>query len=167
MVPPRPDVVRSVAAPGRDRPRLSAMAVPSTTRSDQGIPPALADATPEQIRQFQLENGLLDPLPLRYIRFVADLVHGDLGTSVLTRAPVLDQVVTALPLTMQLTLLGLLIAVTLSVLFGVTAAIFRDRWPDQLIRIVSLVGVAAPAFWIALLSLSTVVLAVLLFIVLL
>src|SRR5919106_3840414 len=113
-----------------------------------------ANPTPEQIYRFQLENGLLDPLPLRYVRFVAELLHGDMGTSVLTKAPVLDQVVTALPLTMQLTLLGLLIAVTLSVLFGVTAAIFRDRWPDQLIRIVSLVGVAAPAFWIALLAIQ-------------
>jgi peptide/nickel transport system permease protein len=113
-----------------------------------------ANPTPEQIHQFQLENGLLDPLPVRYLRFVADLAQGDMGTSVLTKAPVLESVVTALPLTMQLTFLGLFIAVTLALLFGVTAAIFRDRWPDQVIRIVSLVGVAAPAFWIALLAIQ-------------
>ncbi|MEU5848626.1 ABC transporter permease [Saccharopolyspora shandongensis] len=113
-----------------------------------------ANPTPEQIHQFQLENGLLDPLPVRYVRFVADLAQGDMGTSVLTKAPVLEQVATALPLTMQLTFLGLLIAVVLALVFGVVAALFRDRWPDQLIRIVSLVGVAAPAFWIALLSIQ-------------
>ncbi|MGP4016255.1 ABC transporter permease [Saccharopolyspora sp. 5N708] len=113
-----------------------------------------ANPTPEQIHQFQLENGLLDPLPVRYVRFVAELAQGDMGTSVLTKAPVLDQVATALPLTMQLTFLGMLIAVVLSLLFGVTGAIFRDRWPDQLIRVVSLVGVAAPAFWIALLAIQ-------------
>ncbi|MEV0052923.1 ABC transporter permease [Saccharopolyspora shandongensis] len=113
-----------------------------------------ANPTPEQIHQFQLENGLLDPLPVRYARFVADLAQGDMGTSVLTKAPVLEQVATALPLTMQLTFLGLLIAVVLALVFGVVAALFRDRWPDQLIRIVSLVGVAAPAFWIALLSIQ-------------
>lgn len=107
--------------------------------------------TPEQIHQFQVENHLLDPFPLRYLRFVGDLLHGDLGTSVLTKASVLDSVMTALPLTMQLTFLGLLIAVVLALLLGITGAIFRDRWPDQLIRIVSLCGVAAPAFWIALL----------------
>ncbi|WP_238012966.1 ABC transporter permease [Dactylosporangium sp. AC04546] len=113
-----------------------------------------ANPTPEQIRQFQEENGLLDPLPVRYVRFVGDLLHGDMGTSVLTKAPVLDSVSTALPLTVQLTLLGLLVAVVLAMLFGVTAAIFRDRWPDQLIRLVSLIGVAAPAFWLALLMIQ-------------
>ncbi|WP_308249715.1 ABC transporter permease [Sphaerisporangium fuscum] len=113
-----------------------------------------ANPTPEQIHQFQVENGLLDPLPLRYVRFVGDLLHGNMGTSVLTKAPVLDSVTTALPLTMQLTFLGLGIAVVLSLVFGVTAAIFRDRWPDQVIRLVSLVGVAAPAFWLALLMIQ-------------
>lgn len=113
-----------------------------------------ANPTPEQIRQFQVENGLLDPLPVRYLRFVGDLLQGDMGTSVLTRAPVLDSVLTALPLTLQLTFLGLVTAVVLALLFGVTAAIFRDRWPDQVIRVVSLVGVAAPAFWLALLMIQ-------------
>jgi peptide/nickel transport system permease protein len=113
-----------------------------------------ANPTPEQVRQFQLDNGLLDPLPVRYVRFVGELLHGDMGTSVLTKAPVLDSVTTALPLTLQLTALGLLVAVVLALLFGVTAAIFRDRWPDQVIRLVSLVGVAAPAFWLALLMIQ-------------
>ncbi|GAA4249322.1 ABC transporter permease [Dactylosporangium darangshiense] len=113
-----------------------------------------ANPTPEQIHQFQVDNGLLDPLPVRYVRFVGELLHGDMGTSVLTKAPVVDSVSTALPLTVQLTLLGLLIAVVLALLFGVTAAIFRDRWPDQLIRLVSLIGVAAPAFWLALLMIQ-------------
>jgi peptide/nickel transport system permease protein len=113
-----------------------------------------ANPTREQIHQFQLENGLLDPLPLRYVHFVGDLLHGDMGTSVLTKAPVLDSVVTALPLTMQLTFLGVIIAVVLGLIFGVTAAIFRDRWPDQLIRMVSLIGVAAPSFWLALLMIQ-------------
>ncbi|WP_043618181.1 ABC transporter permease [Nonomuraea candida] len=113
-----------------------------------------ANPTPEQIRQFQIENGLLDPLPVRYLRFVADLAQGDMGTSVLTKKPVIESVTTALPLTLQLTFLGLAVAVVLSLVFGVTAALFRDRWPDQVIRMVSLVGVAAPAFWLALLMIQ-------------
>lgn len=113
-----------------------------------------ANPTPEQIHQFQVENGLLDPLPLRYVHFVGDLLHGDLGTSVLTKAPVLDLILTALPLTLQLTFLGLLVAVVTALLLGITAALFRDRWPDQLIRVVSLAGVAAPSFWLALLMIQ-------------
>ncbi|GAA3676368.1 ABC transporter permease [Nonomuraea antimicrobica] len=113
-----------------------------------------ANPTPEQIHQFQVENGLLDPLPVRYVRFVAELAQGDMGTSVLTKKPVIESVTTALPLTLQLTFLGLAVAVVLSVAFGVTAALFRDRWPDQVIRVVSLVGVAAPPFWLALLMIQ-------------
>ncbi|MFF5517979.1 ABC transporter permease [Streptomyces coeruleorubidus] len=113
-----------------------------------------ANPTPRQLHDFREEHGLLDPLPVRYADFVADLLHGDLGTSALTRAPVIDQVTTALPLTLQLTFLGLGIAVVLSLAGGVTAAIYRDRLPDQIIRVVSLTGVAAPGFWLALLMIQ-------------
>ncbi|GAA1903452.1 ABC transporter permease [Streptomyces durmitorensis] len=113
-----------------------------------------ANPTEEQLQQFREDNGLLDPLPVRYFAFVGDLVQGDMGISVLTRSPVVDQVTTALPLTMQLTFMGLGIAVVISVLLGVTAAIYRDRLPDQLIRVISLTGVAAPGFWLALLMIQ-------------
>ncbi|QES41537.1 MULTISPECIES: ABC transporter permease [Streptomyces] len=113
-----------------------------------------ANPTPEQLHRFREENGLLDPLPVRYLAFVGDLVQGDLGISVLNRSPVVDQIATALPLTMQLTFLGLGIAVVLSLSLGITAAIYRDRLPDQLIRVVSLTGVAAPGFWLALLMIQ-------------
>jgi peptide/nickel transport system permease protein len=113
-----------------------------------------ANPTPGQLREFREENGLLDPLPVRYVDFVGALLHGDMGTSALTRAPVIDQVTTALPLTLQLTFLGLGIAVVLSLIGGVTAAIYRDRLPDQIIRVVSLTGVAAPGFWLALLMIQ-------------
>ncbi|MEU2422334.1 ABC transporter permease [Streptomyces sp. NPDC007851] len=113
-----------------------------------------ADPTPRQLHDFRERNGLLDPLPLRYVHFVGDLCHGDLGTSALTRTPVRDQILTALPLTLQLTFLGLGIAVVLALAGGVTAAVHRDRRTDQAIRVLSLVGVAAPAFWLALLMIQ-------------
>ncbi|MFJ8277974.1 ABC transporter permease [Streptomyces griseoviridis] len=113
-----------------------------------------ADPSPAQLRAFRARNGLLDPLPVRYVHFVGDLLHGDLGTSALTRTPVLDQVATALPLTLQLTFLGLGIAVVLALVGGVVAAIHRDRGADHVVRVLSLVGVAAPAFWLALLMIQ-------------
>ncbi|MFI6087084.1 ABC transporter permease [Streptomyces sp. NPDC051218] len=113
-----------------------------------------ANPTEQQLHDFREENGLLDPLPVRYVAFVGDLVQGDMGISVLTRSPVVDQVTTALPLTLQLTFMGLGIAVVISLLLGVTAAIYRDRLPDQLIRVISLTGVAAPGFWLALLMIQ-------------
>ncbi|WP_369270935.1 ABC transporter permease [Streptomyces sp. R11] len=113
-----------------------------------------ANPTARQLHDFREENGLLDPLPVRYVAFIGDLLHGDMGISALTRAPVVDQVMTALPLTLQLTFLGLGVAVVLSLAGGVTAAIYRDRLPDQIIRVVSLTGVAAPGFWLALLMIQ-------------
>lgn len=113
-----------------------------------------ANPTQEQLHQFREDNGLLDPLPVRYVAFVGDLIGGDMGISVLTRSPVIDQITTALPLTMQLTFLGLGVAVLLSLPLGVLAAIYRDRLPDQIIRVVSLTGVAAPGFWLALLMIQ-------------
>ncbi|MBB4684297.1 ABC transporter permease [Amycolatopsis jiangsuensis] len=120
------------------------------------VDPALAafngaNATPEQLQQFRAANGLLDPLPLQYVHFVWHLLQGDFGTSVITKEPVGQTIATALPLTVQLTLLGLVLALVLALLLGVTSALFRGRWPDHLIRVVTLAGVAAPAFWIALL----------------
>ncbi|MFJ6726491.1 ABC transporter permease [Streptomyces sp. NPDC091281] len=113
-----------------------------------------ANPTPEQLHAFRERNGLLDPLPVRYVDFVGGLLHGDLGTSALTRAAVADLVTTALPLTLQLTFLGLAVAVLLALAGGITAAVYRDRLPDQAVRTVSLIGVAAPGFWLALLMIQ-------------
>jgi peptide/nickel transport system permease protein len=114
---------------------------------------ALGDTNPTdaQLDQFRRENGLLDPWPVQYGRFVWQLLHGNFGNSVITKQSVADTITTALPLTVQLTLMGLVLAIVLGLLFGITSALYRDRWPDQVIRVVSLAGVAAPAFWIALL----------------
>lgn len=119
---------------------------------DQAVA-AFGDSNPTdaQLEQFRRDNGLLDPWPVQYGRFVWQLLHGNFGNSVITKQPVGDTITTALPLTIQLTLMGLVLAVVFGLLFGITSALYRDRWPDQVIRVVSLAGVAAPAFWIALL----------------
>ncbi|AXB42272.1 ABC transporter permease [Amycolatopsis albispora] len=110
-----------------------------------------ANVSQEQLEAFREANGLNDPLPLQYVHFVWQLLQGDFGTSVITKQPVGETITTALPLTVQLTLMGLVIALVVALVLGITSALFRDRWPDQLIRLVSLAGVAAPAFWVALL----------------
>ena len=108
-------------------------------------------ATPEQIQQYHEEYGLDDPWPVRYVRYMGDLLHGDLGTYSARRSSVADRVATALPVTMQLTVFGLLLGAVVSFLLGIIAALYRDRWPDQVIRIVSIAGLATPSFWLAVL----------------
>ncbi|MGI8458929.1 MAG: ABC transporter permease [Propionibacteriaceae bacterium] len=107
-------------------------------------------ASPEALDQYRLAHNLDDPLLLRYGHFLAGLVRGDLGTSS-GNVPVLDKVAAALPITLQLTFIGLVLAVIIAAVLGVLAALFRDRWPDQLIRVVSIAALATPSFWLAIL----------------
>ncbi len=107
-------------------------------------------ASPEALAAYRAEHGLDDPLLLRYFRFLGGLVQGDLGTSA-GNAPVTEFISKAFPITLQLTLVGLVLAVLISLVLGVTAALYRDRWPDQLIRVLSIAALATPSFWLALL----------------
>lgn len=121
-----------------------------------GTDPAMAafdgaNPTLAQLAAFRHANGLDQPLPVRYVRFVWGLLHGDFGYSVLTHQPVSESILMAWPLTAQLALCGMLVALAISVPLGILSALFRDRWPDHLIRMLSLGGVTAPSFWIALL----------------
>ena len=108
-------------------------------------------ATPEQIEQYHKDFGLDDPWPVRYVRYMGDLLHGELGTYTAQRRPVAERIKTALPVTMQLTFFGLLLGTIVSFTLGVIAALYRDGWPDQLIRLLSIAGLATPSFWLAVL----------------
>lgn len=105
----------------------------------------------DQLAQFRAEHGLNDPFLVRYLRFIGLVFTGHLGRSLATGQEVTSMIATALPLTLQLTFLGLVIALVVAFVLGTVSAIFRDRWPDQVIRFVTLLGVAAPSFWVALL----------------
>lgn len=105
----------------------------------------------EDRERYRDSLGLDDPLLVRYFGFLGGLVQGDLGTYSARQLPVLDEVARAFPITIQLTFLGLLIAVIGATLLGVTAAVFRDRWPDQVIRLVSIASLSTPSFWLAVL----------------
>ena len=108
-------------------------------------------ASQEAIEQYMEDQGLNDPLPERYVNYIGGLLHGDLGTYGAGRTPVVDRIATALPVTMQLTFIGLIIGAVVSFVLGVIAALYRDKWPDQLIRVFSIAGIATPSFWFAVL----------------
>lgn len=113
---------------------------------------ALGEGSTESARAaFAATHGLDDPLIVRYFRFLGDLCTGDLGITAPPGKPVADMIGTAFPLTLQLTLLGLLFAVVAALVLGITAALFRDRWPDQVIRVLSMAGIATPSFWLGIL----------------
>ena len=107
-------------------------------------------ATPEALEEYRAQHGLNDSFFVQYGRYLWNMLHGDLGTyGVGTSNHVSDLVGQALPITLQLTFLGLLFAVLLSFPLGVLAALYRDRWPDQVIRVLSVIGIGTPSFWLA------------------
>lgn len=113
---------------------------------------ALGDgATPEAIAQYHEQYGLDDPWPVRYVRYMGNLLQGDLGEYGAARYKVGDRIASALPVTMQLTFFGLLLGAVFSFLLGIIAALYRDKWPDQIIRVFSIGGLATPSFWLAVL----------------
>jgi peptide/nickel transport system permease protein len=108
-------------------------------------------ASPEAREAFAEARGLNDPIPVQYVRFLGNLLQGDLGVTAPPARPVTSIIGNAFPLTFQLTMLGLSISVVLALVFGTLAALFRDRWPDQMIRAISIAGVATPSFWLGIL----------------
>lgn len=108
-------------------------------------------ATPEMVENIREDLGLNESLPAQYVTYLGDILRGDLGTSILTNRPVLDEILTRLPATLELMLVAFVISVSLGVVLGVTAAVNHNRWPDHLIRAVSVVGVSTPSFWLGIL----------------
>ena len=106
-------------------------------------------ATPEALEAYRNQHGLNDPFFVQYGRYLWNMLHGTLGTYGAGSSSVTDLVAKALPVTLQLTFLGLFFAVIISFPLGVLAALYRDRWPDQVIRVFSVIGIGTPSFWLA------------------
>lgn len=119
------------------------------------VDPALSvlgdQASPAQVAAFKAANGLDASLPVRYLHFLGDLVQGNLGVTFPPAVPVADKIGDALPLTIQLTVLGVVGALIIGLALGIAAALYRDRWIDHAVRLVSMTGISIPSFWLALL----------------
>ncbi|SDN19369.1 ABC transporter permease [Actinomyces ruminicola] len=107
-------------------------------------------ASADALEQYRQAHRLNDPLLQRYWDYLVGLAHGDLGTT-FTGVKITDMVAAAFPITLQLTFIGIFVAVVLATILGVIAALYRDAWPDQVIRVISILCLATPSFWLALL----------------
>jgi peptide/nickel transport system permease protein len=121
------------------------------------IDPVLAvvgDRAPRDVyEKARLEMGLDKPLWDQFARYAGDVLSGDLGTSVLTSRPVLEDIARVFPATLELATLGVLFGIVFGIPAGVMAAVHRDRWPDHLVRVVGLIGYSVPIFWLGLVGL--------------
>ena len=98
--------------------------------------------------------GLDRPVPEQYLIYLSKLLHGDLGTSVITSQPVLTDLLHFFPATFELATVAIVLGVLVGVPAGVVAGATKGRWPDHLIRVVGLFGYSMPVFWMGLVGLS-------------
>lgn len=105
---------------------------------------------PTIVAAWRQQYGLDKPVWQQYFVYLGNLLHGDLGVSQQTRRPVLTDLGEYLPPTIELALVAIVISLVVGFALGLVAALWRDRWPDQLIRVISLAGVSVPTFWLAL-----------------
>ncbi|WP_419899019.1 nickel ABC transporter permease subunit NikB [Roseomonas sp. USHLN139] len=94
------------------------------------------------------ELGLDRSIPAQYLAWLAGALRGNLGDSWFTGRPVLEEIAHYLPATLQLAGTAMLVTIALGVPLGLWAALHRDRWPDQLTRAISFLGVSLPNFWL-------------------
>ncbi|HAH7697969.1 TPA: ABC transporter permease, partial [Escherichia coli] len=106
-----------------------------------------SDAIVENIRQ---HLGLDQPLYVQFYRYVSDLFHGDLGTSIRTGRPVLEELRIFFSATLELAFCALLLALLIGIPLGILSAVWRNRWLDHLVRIMAITGISTPAFWLGL-----------------
>ena len=118
---------------------------------DEALSSLGENATPAQIEQYREDHHLNDPAVVRYFSYMAGLVQGDFGTYGASQSSVGEYIAQALPITLQLTFAGTILGLIVALLLGVISAIYRDRWPDQIIRVVSIIFISTPSFWLAVL----------------
>jgi peptide/nickel transport system permease protein len=120
------------------------------TRALPGDPAAYfagGAATQQAVEQVRQQLGLDKPLLTQFFLYVGDLARGELGTSLTTGQPVLQELIARLPASIEMVLLALLLACAIALPLGVLAATRPGSWIDQLCRVVTTAGVSLPTFF--------------------
>jgi peptide/nickel transport system permease protein len=112
-----------------------------------------AASNPEIRAAAERHYGFDKPVHLQYLYFMRNLFRGDLGESITTRRPVMDDLRQFIPGTIELAMAAMLFAVVVGIPLGIIGAIYQDRWPDHLARFIALIGTSVPVFWLGLLML--------------
>lgn len=105
-------------------------------------------AQPEQVAKARLELGLDAPIHIRYFKYMRNFLQGDWGTSVRTHQPVLRDIITYLPPTLELIIISMFFAIVVGVPLGVISAAKNATGADHFVRVLSIAGVAVPTFWL-------------------
>lgn len=107
------------------------------------------EAVEAQIKQIREDLGINDPLPVRYVKYIGNLLRGDFGTSYQSGKSALSEFRAGIPYTLQLSIMTFIIGMCTSIPIGIISAIRQDSWVDYLLRVFAILCVAAPNFWVA------------------
>lgn len=107
--------------------------------------------TPEAAEALRIKLGLDESLGVQYVRWMGDLVQGDLGSSIATNETVVDAIKTGLPKTISLTAVAFIFGLIVALPTGILAALRRNTWIDYTASVIAFVGVSMPAFWLGIL----------------
>jgi peptide/nickel transport system permease protein len=103
-------------------------------------------ATPESLAALREEFGLNDPILVRYLNWLGDILRGDLGVSMVKRKPVAEIIGNRFRNTVVLTIASALVGIPLAIILGVIAGLTRDKWPDVIASTASIVAMTLPGF---------------------
>ena len=117
--------------------------------SDPAVSMAGEGATPEQIARLRQQYGLDRPMWEQFIVYLGKVAHLDFGESAFSHRPVALDILQRLPATLELTFAALALSIGIGVPLGVVAALNHNTWPDYLLRVFSVMGIAVAAFWFA------------------
>ncbi|MDP9393771.1 MAG: ABC transporter permease [Actinomycetota bacterium] len=118
---------------------------------DAALALAGEERDPVALEQIREKYGLNDPVIVQYVRYVGNSLQGDLGFSTRTGAGVADVILDRLPVTLELAMLSLLVAILIGIPAGIIAALRRGSWLDNASNALGLLGLSVPNFWLGLL----------------
>lgn len=107
-----------------------------------------ASATVEEVEAMRVYLGLDQPFIVQYGKYLLNLLNGDLGTSLITRQPILDELMVRLPNTINLAVSSMILACIIGIPLGIIAAIKKDSFIDNFLTTFSLLGISIPNFWL-------------------
>ncbi len=116
---------------------------------DPAVLAAGENSSPEQVQQVRERFGFDKPLPVQFVNYLRDIAQGNLGVSLFTQQPIIDDLKSRLPATLELTIFAVLIAGLIGIPLGVFCGLHRNSWIDHVLRVVTVSGLAVASFWLA------------------
>src|SRR6185503_136131 len=105
-------------------------------------------ATLAQVEELRRQLGYDRPLPVQFVQYVGRLVRGDMGTSIFTRRPIIEDLTLRLPATIELTVAAMIVSIVIGIPLGVLSALWRNSLLDHVLRVVTVSGLAIASFWL-------------------